>query len=99
MSVQGCVSCVGNNLGPCVHRVWLQVWMSAGCLPLTAKVADFGLALPLGPSDTHATLLARVRGSGWGIVYASLWPKSCCWIPRQADGTLSESASASIDSA
>jgi hypothetical protein len=42
--------------------VWLQVWMAAGCLPLTAKVADFGLALPLGPTDTHATLLARVRG-------------------------------------
>jgi hypothetical protein len=38
----------------------LRVWTQAGCLPLTAKVADFGLALPLGPTDTHATLLARV---------------------------------------
>lgn len=27
---------------------------------VTAKVADFGLALPLDPSDTHATLAARV---------------------------------------
>jgi hypothetical protein len=35
--------------------------MTAGCLPLVAKVADFGLALPLGPTDTHATLHARVR--------------------------------------
>jgi hypothetical protein len=29
-------------------------------LQVTAKVADFGLALPLDPSDTHATLAARV---------------------------------------
>lgn len=36
--------------------------MAAGCLPLTAKVADFGLALPLGHMDTHATMLARVSG-------------------------------------
>jgi serine/threonine protein kinase len=42
----------------------LRVWTQAGCLPLTAKVADFGLALPLGPTDTHATLLARVRVGG-----------------------------------
>jgi hypothetical protein len=34
--------------------------MAAECLPLTAKVADFGLALPLGHMDTHATMLARV---------------------------------------
>jgi hypothetical protein len=37
--------------------------MAAGCLPLTAKVADFGLALPLGHMDTHATMLARVGSS------------------------------------
>lgn len=37
-----------------------EVWAQAGSLPLTAKVADFGLAMPLGPSDTHATMLARV---------------------------------------
>jgi hypothetical protein len=29
-------------------------------LQVTAKVADFGLALPLDPADTHATLAARV---------------------------------------
>lgn len=45
-------------------RVPTQVWTLAGCLPLTAKVADFGLALPLGPQDTHATMLARVRVAG-----------------------------------
>ena len=33
---------------------------------LTAKVADFGLALPLDPSVTHATLCARVRVCGGG---------------------------------
>ena len=37
----------------------LRVWAAAGCLPLVAKVADFGLSLSLGPTDTHATLLAR----------------------------------------
>ncbi|KAF8060547.1 D-xylose 1-dehydrogenase NADP(+) 2 [Scenedesmus sp. PABB004] len=31
----------------------------SGGRPLTAKVADFGLAMPLGPADTHATLCAR----------------------------------------
>jgi hypothetical protein len=45
----------------CAPAAVLQVWMTAGCLPLVAKVADFGLALPLGPTDTHATLHARVR--------------------------------------
>lgn len=29
----------------------------------TAKVADFGLAMPLGPKDTHATLMARVSSA------------------------------------
>lgn len=43
-----------------------RVWSTAGGRRLTAKVADFGLAMPLGPSDTHATLMARVRGS-WGV--------------------------------
>jgi hypothetical protein len=28
---------------------------------MTAKVADFGLSFPLPPTDTHATLIARVR--------------------------------------
>lgn len=41
-----------------------RVWASSGSRRLTAKVADFGLSLPLGPSDTHATLLARVGGRG-----------------------------------
>jgi serine/threonine protein kinase len=41
-----------------------RVWAGApGDRPLTAKVADFGLAFPLPPTDTHATLLARVRGA------------------------------------
>jgi hypothetical protein len=31
---------------------------------LTAKVADFGLSFPLPPTDTHATLVARVRRRG-----------------------------------
>jgi serine/threonine protein kinase len=36
-------------------------WCAAvGGRRMTAKVADFGLALPLDPSDTHATLSARV---------------------------------------
>jgi serine/threonine protein kinase len=36
-------------------------WGAASGAPrMTAKVADFGLALPLDPSDTHATLSARV---------------------------------------
>jgi serine/threonine protein kinase len=41
----------------------VRMWSAAGEKALTAKVADFGLALPLGPTDTHATLLARVGGS------------------------------------
>jgi serine/threonine protein kinase len=39
-------------------RMWSA--SSPGDKALTAKVADFGLALPLGLTDTHATLLARV---------------------------------------
>jgi hypothetical protein len=37
-----------------------EVWREAGSAPLSAKVADFGMSLPLGPKDTHATMLARV---------------------------------------
>lgn len=40
-----------------------RVWSVGGGRQLTAKVADFGLAMPLGPTDTHATLLARVSGA------------------------------------
>ena len=36
-----------------------EVWIAAGSQPLSAKVADFGMAMPLGPKDTHATMLAR----------------------------------------
>jgi hypothetical protein len=39
-----------------------EVWIGAGTQPLSAKVADFGMAMPLGPQDTHATMLARVGG-------------------------------------
>jgi serine/threonine protein kinase len=42
-----------------------EVWVQAGSLPLTAKVADFGLAMPLGPTDTHVTMLARVSERLW----------------------------------
>ena len=37
----------------------LGVFGPGGARRLTAKVADFGLALPLAPADTHATLAAR----------------------------------------
>lgn len=43
-----------------------EAWISAGSQPLSAKVADFGMAMPLGPQDTHATMLARV-GGGLGL--------------------------------
>ncbi|KAF8060546.1 RPL6 [Scenedesmus sp. PABB004] len=35
------------------------VWAATVGYRVTAKVADFGLALPLGPADTHATMAAR----------------------------------------
>lgn len=41
----------------------LRVRVCSNCFFLPAavlQVADFGLAFPLGPRDTHATLLARV---------------------------------------
>jgi serine/threonine protein kinase len=41
-----------------------EVFVAAGSPPLTAKVGDFGLALPLGPQDTHATMMARVSALG-----------------------------------
>jgi serine/threonine protein kinase len=34
---------------------------------VTAKVADFGLALQLDPKDTHATMAARVGGRARGF--------------------------------
>ncbi|KIY91594.1 hypothetical protein MNEG_16370 [Monoraphidium neglectum] len=40
-----------------------RVWAASGSRRLTAKVGDFGLALPLQPSDTHATLAARPAAS------------------------------------
>lgn len=49
LTVSGNSSCDGAS-----------AWSTAGSQRLTAKVADFGLAMPLGPSDTHATLMARV---------------------------------------
>lgn len=41
----------------------LKVWKRADSPALSAKVADFGMSLPLGPTDTHATMLARVRNA------------------------------------
>jgi serine/threonine protein kinase len=38
----------------------VEVWTASGSQPLSAKVADFGMAMSLGPKDTHATMLARV---------------------------------------
>jgi serine/threonine protein kinase len=32
---------------------------------VTAKVADFGLALSLDPKDTHATMAARMGADAW----------------------------------
>lgn len=48
-----------------------EVFLAAGSPPLTAKVRDFGLPLPLGPQDTHATMMARVRRRecGGGCMY------------------------------
>lgn len=36
------------------------VWAATLGYKVTAKVADFGLALSLDPNDTHATMAARV---------------------------------------
>eukprot|EP00775_Hariotina_reticulata_P008079 gene8079-8273_t len=36
-----------------------RVWAATVGYKVTAKVADFGLALPLDPQDTHATMAAR----------------------------------------
>lgn len=35
------------------------LWAEACGRRLIAKVADFGLAVPLGPTETHASLTAR----------------------------------------
>jgi serine/threonine protein kinase len=43
----------------------VEVWAASGSQPLSAKVADFGMAMPLGPQDTHATMLARVSVLRW----------------------------------
>jgi hypothetical protein len=40
------------------------VWTAHAGFKATAKVADFGLAFPLDPNNSHATLTARV--SSWG---------------------------------
>ncbi|KAF6253981.1 hypothetical protein COO60DRAFT_363306 [Scenedesmus sp. NREL 46B-D3] len=45
-----------TNGGDNANGTWAA---ASGALRMTAKVADFGLALPLDPSDTHATLSAR----------------------------------------
>lgn len=49
------------NLSPCANDSCsdpsagsAEVWLAAGSQPLSAKVADFGMAMPLGPTDTHA---------------------------------------------
>mgnify|MGYP001806919092 CR=1 FL=1 len=50
----------GNGDGcPDHSEKCVEVWTAAGSQPLSAKVADFGMAMPLGPKDTHATMLAR----------------------------------------
>ncbi|KAI8470186.1 MAG: hypothetical protein J3K34DRAFT_521543 [Monoraphidium minutum] len=36
-----------------------RIWATNGGRRLTAKVGDFGMALPLQPTDTHASLVAR----------------------------------------
>lgn len=43
---------------------------------LIAKVADFGLAVPLGPSETHASLTARVSHVTWCCLLCC--PCCCC---------------------
>lgn len=60
-----------TNTGEDLGGVWA---VGPGGRRLTAKVADFGLALPLDPSDTHATLSARVRSGCWGYGVHS----GCC---------------------
>jgi serine/threonine protein kinase len=56
----GNVMLTSSSVGSLGSPPSISMWASSGQRPLTAKVADFGLALPLGPADTHATLLARV---------------------------------------
>jgi serine/threonine protein kinase len=59
----GNVMLTSSSSGSVAGLPAVRMWASGtGDRTLTAKVADFGLALPLGPRDTHATLLARVGG-------------------------------------
>lgn len=50
------------------------LWAATIGRPLIAKVADFGLAVSLPESDSHATLTARVRGGTMGTVGCSTCP-------------------------
>ena len=61
----------------------LQVWTAAGSPPLTAKVADFGLAINLGPQDTHATMMARVSAQARSRLYTRLYNCKCKSNPSQ----------------
>jgi serine/threonine protein kinase len=68
----------GNSDGcPDHSEKCVEVWTAAGSQPLSAKVADFGMAMPLGPKDTHATMLARgvsqVSGHSAGHKPALCW--------------------------
>jgi hypothetical protein len=62
----GCQKAGSTGQGSSSSRSSAEVWLKAGSMPLVAKVADFGLALPLGPQDTHATMMARVRSNARG---------------------------------
>jgi serine/threonine protein kinase len=67
---------------------------------VTAKVADFGLALSLDPKDTHATMAARVRAPrtqvdrlaalAWSASEEGLWQSCvlCCMSAGQTANML-----------
>jgi hypothetical protein len=63
-----CVIQAGNVMltssNNCEGVAGAPVYALGGAHRLAAKVADFGLAMPLGPTDTHATLMARVSAEG-----------------------------------
>lgn len=68
-----------------------EAWTAAGSLPLTAKVADFGLAMPLPSTDTHATMLARVSGPPVGLkeaVHVHLVLSMCIYTAAHASEPL-----------
>jgi serine/threonine protein kinase len=44
-----------------------RLWARTLGYRVTAKVADFGLALQLDPKDTHATMAARVGGRALSV--------------------------------